>query len=414
MKAAKRHQRFVVLIVPAEEESVEEVNEYAKIYYVKGITSPFFDKRYRLLMPWQYLFHDTPIREILLKEKPDLIEICDKYTLIYLASMIRKGKFLKLGRTMLLHLTTERMDDNIDSFITKSKFGKWFSDKMFDFHIGNSQYTVNEIFESVENNRKSSLFNVAWRFFSGSRISEKKRIFVSPCGCDFDYFAVNRKSEEARNEILQKVNLPENAKILLYAGRISPEKNIELLIEMMKFLSKNQKYDFRLLVAGDGPKKDWLKSQTETNFLDKIVQFGHLDKETLAKLYANADVFVHPNPREPFGIGPLEAMASGVPVVAPNSGGILSYATQENAWLCNPNGEEFATAITEIIENPSLVKNKTQKAIETAKNNTREKSTDSLLATYDKLYDYFQEQNEFFTDIEKAKVFDFSKPLESD
>ena len=60
---------------------------------------------------------------------------------------------------------------------------------------------------------------------------------------------------------------------------------------------------------------------------------GHLDKELLADYYANADVFVHPNPKEPFGIAPLEAMASGVPVVAPNSGGILSYATDENIWM---------------------------------------------------------------------------------
>ena len=52
---------------------------------------------------------------------------------------------------------------------------------------------------------------------------------------------------------------------------------------------------------------------------------GNLDRETLATFYASADVFVHPNPREPFGIGPLEAMSSGVPVVMPAAGGVLEY-----------------------------------------------------------------------------------------
>ena len=65
----------------------------------------------------------------------------------------------------------------------------------------------------------------------------------------------------------------------------------------------------------------------------------------LARLYASADVFVHPNPREPFGIAPLEAMASRVPVVLPNAGGVLSYATTKNAWLAAPDGASFALAV---------------------------------------------------------------------
>ncbi len=72
------------------------------------------------------------------------------------------------------------------------------------------------------------------------------------------------------------------------------------------------------------------------------------DTETLANLFANCDAFVHPNPREPFGITPLEAMASGLPVVAPNSGGVLSYANSENAWLSEPTAECFSEAIRDI------------------------------------------------------------------
>ncbi len=67
--------------------------------------------------------------------------------------------------------------------------------------------------------------------------------------------------------------------------------------------------------------------------------YGHVGaRETLARLYASCDVFVHPNPREPFGIGPLEAMASGVPLVAPAAGGLLSYANDTNAWLAGAHG----------------------------------------------------------------------------
>ena len=65
---------------------------------------------------------------------------------------------------------------------------------------------------------------------------------------------------------------------------------------------------------------------------------GHVDARALARLYASCDVFVHPNPREPFGIGPLEAMASGVPLVLPAAGGVLSYANADNAWLARADG----------------------------------------------------------------------------
>ena len=140
-----------------------------------------------------------------------------------------------------------------------------------------------------------------------------------------------------------------------------------------------------------------------------MIQLGHLDKETLSDYYANADIFIHPNPKEPFGIAPLEAMASGVPTVAPNSGGILSYATNDNAWLVEPCGEAFAAAIREVMDNDALRESKVAKALETARANTREASTDRLFATYDQIWEDFRSRKELFTDLEKSKEFDFVK-----
>jgi glycosyltransferase involved in cell wall biosynthesis len=76
------------------------------------------------------------------------------------------------------------------------------------------------------------------------------------------------------------------------------------------------------------------------------------DRVSLARHYASLDVFVHPNPKEPFGIGPLEAMASGVPVVVPRAGGVLSYATDDNAWLAEPGGRGLADAVTAAAQSP--------------------------------------------------------------
>jgi glycosyltransferase involved in cell wall biosynthesis len=421
LAAAERHRRFVRLIVPGETETIEEVNEYAKIYYVPAKYSPVFDKRYRIIMPWQYMPGDSIIRKILLAEMPDIVEVTDKYTLSMLGAMIRINKFKQLGRPLMVHFSCERMDDNVASFLSGGKGAKWFARRLmgnynfpsFDFHIANSDYTAQEFYEAVEarhNPRRSAAFlNFCWRFFKAPRVAARERIFVCPRGVDSVTFNPSRRSDMVKREMRERAGIPETAVMLLYAGRISPEKNIGLLVEMMKILSRDTALDFRLLVAGAGPQADWLKEESDKKFPGNVILLGHLDKETLANYYANADVFVHPNPREPFGIAPLEAMASGVPTLAPASGGILSYASNENAWLVAPDAESFAGAVREIVSDRVLRERKVEQALETAKNNTREKSTDFLFATYDKLYEDFTRRRELFTDMKKAEDFDFVK-----
>lgn len=423
LAAAARHERYVRLIVPGETEAVEDVNKFAKIYYVPAKFSPVFDKRYRLIQPWQYMQNDSLIRKILLAEMPEMIEVTDKYTISALGAMVRIGKFKQLNRPMLVHFSAERMDDNIASFMTKSSFGEWLARRVignytlavFDFHIANSVYTAQEFYKAYkkeENARRNDwFFNKAWQFFKAPRIPVEERIYVCPRGVNAEVFRASRKNDAVKKAMRARAGIPENAVVLLYAGRISPEKNIELLPEMMKFLAQDSKHDYRLLVAGAGPQEDFLKEETAKNFPGKIVQLGHLDKETLADYYANCDVFVHPNPREPFGIAPLEAMASGAPTVAPNSGGILSYAGEENAWLVNPTGAEFAKAVREIVENPDLRARKANNAILTALENTREKSTDNLFAAYDKMYADFERRKDLFTNVEAAKSFDFANEV---
>ncbi len=423
LAAAERHKRYIRLIVPGEAESVEDVNPYAKIYYVPAKYSPLFDKRYRIMMPWQYMVNDSIIRRILLEERPDMIEVTDKYTLSLLGVMIRTNNFKKLGRPMLVHFSCERMDDNIGSFLTKGRIGQWFARRVmgnynfpnFDFHIANSVYTAEEFYESVrskDNPRRSSRFlNACWRFFKAPRVPYAERIYVCPRGVNIETFTPEHKSDEVRREMIERAGVPENAKILLYAGRISPEKNIGLLVDMMEILAADPSEDHRLLVAGAGPRAEWLRAEADKRARGKVVLLGHLDKETLAGYYANADVFVHPNPREPFGIAPLEAMASGVPTLAPNAGGILSYATNENAWLVEPTGENFAAAVREIVADENKRKGKVARALATARANTREASTDNLIAAYDRMYEDFNQRRELFTDIEAVKGHDFAKDL---
>ena len=421
LAAAERRKRYIRLIVPGETEAVEDVNPYAKIYYVPARSSPIFDKRYRVIMPWQYMLNGSIIRKILLAEMPDIIEVTDKYTLSMIGAMVRRNKFKQIGRPMLVHFSCERMDDNISSFLLGGKLGLWLARRLmgnynfpsFDYHIANSAYTAEEFYESVsaaKNPKRSEWFlNKCWQFFKSPRVAVAERIFVCPRGVDVWQFSPDRRSDEVRAQMREHAGISDDAVMLLYAGRISPEKNLRLLVDLMKQLAADTSRDYRLIVAGAGPQTAWLQKQSDRHVPGKIIQLGHLEKNVLADYYANADVFVHPNPREPFGIAPLEAMASGVPTVAPNAGGILSYATNDNAWLVEPNGEAFAAAVREIVGDEQLRQSKTELALRTALANTREASTDNEFATYDRMYEDFLSRKELFTDREAAKTFDYVK-----
>ncbi|HEY8561053.1 MAG TPA: glycosyltransferase, partial [Pyrinomonadaceae bacterium] len=323
LAAAERQKRQMRLIVPGEREETEELSEYTKIYYVPAPRSPLFDKRYRVIMPWQYIPTNSIIRHILLDEMPQMVEIRDKYTLSAFGTVVRINMFRRLKRPMLVHFSSERMDDNVASFISNGSLPRWFARRYmgnylfpsYDFHVTNSVYTAEEFDLCTRreyNPRRQEWFtNFCWKALRSARVPVAERIRICPSGVDADHFSPARKSEKVRRAMIEKSGVPENAVIILYAGRISPEKNVGLLPEFMKILAADAKTDYRLLVAGGGPKAEWLQTETDRSIPGKIVQLGHLDKETLADYYANCDVFVHPNPKEPFGIAPLEAMASG-------------------------------------------------------------------------------------------------------
>ena len=424
LEAANRHKRPVRLIVPGAKTRVEEVGEFGRIYYVKASFSPVFDKRYRIMMPWNsYIFDQSVIKTILRDEKADLIEIGEKYTLSLMAGLIRKGIMnISDERPVLVHLSCERMDDNFRAFISGGRISRRFTRgfirnyifPMFDFHLTNSDYTAAELQDAVSSRsglpRAKSLMNYCWRLLRSAKSSARKRIFVNQCGVDIETFSSARKSDEVRRRICRENDLPESARLLLYAGRLSPEKNVSLLPEIMEELAKVGENDFRLLIAGNGPSQESLREECEKRANGKVRMLGHINEiEELADLFANCDAFVHPNPREPFGITPLEAMASGLPVAAPNSGGVLSYANSDNAWLSAPKAQCFSDAIRDIFSDDAKRQAKIRLALDTSKQYDWELSTANLFRLYDKMFEEFTKNRSDFVYDKAAKDFNFSQ-----
>ncbi|MGE4579154.1 MAG: glycosyltransferase family 4 protein [Desulfuromonadales bacterium] len=110
-------------------------------------------------------------------------------------------------------------------------------------------------------------------------------------------------------DLRRQLGLGEAERVLLYVGRLAPEKNLETLMSAWRHLPPG--HDARLVLVGDGPLRESLQRQSD----DRVIFAGYRQGEELARLYALADLFVFPSLSETFGNVMLEAMASGVPTL---------------------------------------------------------------------------------------------------
>jgi glycosyltransferase involved in cell wall biosynthesis len=379
LEAANRHRRPVRLVVPAAETSVEEVGEFGRIYQVAAPRVPVIDSRYRWMLPHTYAWpYESTLRRIFAVERPDLVEICDKFWLLYLASVLRRGWIAGVPVPVIVGLTCERLDENMRTYISDDRVTQWVCERYmqscyvprFDFHIAASDYIAAEI-----------------RGLVPRRLHD--RLHVCPMGVDFGALGGPCDASAFRRELLGRAGVSAAAAkepvLLLYAGRLSKEKNLGLLPAVLAALQNDPNHDYRLVVAGEGPSATDLGASLESAAPGRSLFLGHCDRKALVSLYHATNVFIHPNPREPFGIAPLEAMAAGLPLVAPASGGVLTYANRENAWLADDAPNAFAEAARSIGADCAVRCRKIEKARATA----ALFSWPRVTAKYFHLYDHF-------------------------
>ena len=106
-------------------------------------------------------------------------------------------------------------------------------------------------------------------------------------------------------------------RLLVFAGRPAREKNLETLVEAVEALGP--RYRLMLIAAGAN-----LRPHPQVIGLNYV-----RDSRQLARLIASCDAFVHANDQEPFGLIVLEALAAGLPVVGPSTGGVSELIDEE-------------------------------------------------------------------------------------
>ena len=199
-------------------------------------------------------------------------------------------------------------------------------------------------------------------------------------GVDTKSFNPQRRSTALRDTLVLG-----HALTFLYVGRLAAEKNVAQVVTAFREApARLPGGHARLVIAGAGPKEAELRAQAPNS----VTFLGHLDRaQMLPALYASADAFVFASVTETLGLVVLEAMASGLPVIAIPAGGVAEHLRDgENGLATPPNdASAMADAMVRLAMKPPLHKLLAQGALWTAEALTWSAELDRLDLSYREL-----------------------------
>lgn len=305
---------------------------------------PFFYPEFRFVSPLQNISpHLNPF-------KPDLIHVVNPFSLGKLGIMYAREHHIPLVASYQTDLPGhvglwgfKILEKPVEKYLFRLH-------KQADLNLAPSRATQQELIRKGYHNVK-----------------------IWARGINGELYTPNRRSNRMR-EFLSHGN--NRAPLLLYVGRISKEKRIEMLLPIVRAIPYA-----RLAIVGDGP----LRPEMEALFAGTNTHFtGYLYDQELAEAYASSDIFVFPGANETFGNVVLEAMASGLPVVAPRAGGILdTMIDRETGFLFErEDNAAMVYAVQRLIQTRYLYRNMSQAARKRAESFSWENILDDLLANY--------------------------------
>lgn len=261
---------------------------------------------------YRFPIRRTPWRNVLRALQPDVIEVGDPYLTAWAA--------LDAGR---------RQDVPVIGFyhsdlplLVRNRIGSWL-DTNLDAYV-------------------ARLYGNFDRVLAPSRVMADKlcrlgvrNVYVQPLGVDLDAF----RPELRDTDLKRQLGLEESVRLLVFAGRGSREKNLPVLLECVQHLGKGYHL---LLVGSDMP----TRVPHNVSVINHFCPLGEV-----ARLMASSDALLHAGDQETFGLVVLEAMASGIPVVAVRAGALTEIIPSHCGRLCRPNdGKAMACAVRELFE----------------------------------------------------------------
>jgi alpha-1,6-mannosyltransferase len=299
------------------ESGTEEAFGVARVIRVRGPASPY-DPSYHLLL------NTGKIREIVAREKPDVLEIHSPY--MAAVGALRAHRSTYGVRTFQWH------SDFIDTY------GGVLEDKVPLLPaslIGTLTQPLWSLVRSIARRCDATLVASAWQ---AGKLTARgvPNVVLRPFGIERDVFRADARSFETRRELLAlagrdtRSDAP-NCAVLVGVGRFAIEKRWDVVIDAFLRLRARGR-DAVLILFGDGPERERMRARANGDgtgskaakgrFANDVVFPGFSkDRAALARNLASADVLVHACPFETFGLSIAEALSCGLPAIVPDDGG---------------------------------------------------------------------------------------------
>ncbi|HZS61716.1 MAG TPA: glycosyltransferase family 1 protein [Gemmatimonadaceae bacterium] len=175
----------------------------------------------------------------------------------------------------------------------------------------------------------------------------------------------------------QRLGAGDDTIVVAYVGRLAAEKGLDVALRSMKILSSNPRIRFAL--AGDGPYADHCRREAPGN----AIFTGRIVGESLSAFYASADLFIFPSTTDTFGNVLLEAMASGLPVIAADVGPTRELLAKGGGVMFPAgDGRAMADQIQALADDPARRQRLTHEGLDAAQHCSWDRIFDALVADY--------------------------------
>jgi alpha-1,6-mannosyltransferase len=313
-----------VLIIPDAQTGLTS-DRRSRIY---SIHSPLLSRtsRYRALLNLR------AIEAVFERERPDLIEVGDPYQTAWKA--IASGEALRIPVIGFYH--SHFPEAYLRS--TQKFLGKTATEAMID---AASRY-VRKLYNAFAGTLVPS--EQLAKVLSGWGV---RNVHAVDLGVNTEVF---RPQPDDRADTRRSLGVPGASRLLLYVGRLAPEKNVETLFAAFELIRRREPDKFHLMVIGDGAQRDGIRrlqqSGSDVTWLPYCT-----DSWELARYYRAADLFVHPGVQETFGFVALESQACGTPVIGIGGSYMDRIIFHDQAsWARANTPEALADAIEELAQ----------------------------------------------------------------
>jgi len=256
------------------------------------------------------------------------------------------------------------------------KYHPFLYRKYLDLFL-NSSIKKSDLILTISQNSKKDIIN-----FYNVPEEKIKVIYLAADG----KFRPRLLSINQRNSLIRKYNLPQ--KFILYVGIIDFRKNIDAIIEVADILVNRKKKDiYFILVPGLGGRDEPFIKKSQKIKKGHIIFLNNVERKDIPIMYNLADIFFFPSLYEGFGLSPLEAMQSGLPVITSNTSS-LPEVVGKAGIMREPNDYEgFSSDIIKLLEDKKFYNKVKKQGLKQAKKFSWQKTTEEIVKLFNRIYE---------------------------